>query len=96
MKGEQDMNRITHALRGEQGSSNMEIIVWMSVVLVAAVALFLFRDNIAKFVNNAAKQIGTNGANAGSWDSVNRTMSNPSLPSGGILPGGGFSGGSGN
>ena len=65
------MDRITHALRGEQGSSNMEIIVWMSVVLVIAVALFLFRDNIAKFVNNAAKQIGDNGANAGNWNAVN-------------------------
>ena len=65
------MNRIQHALRGEQGSSNMEIIVWMSVVLVIAVALFLLRDSIAEFINNAANQIGTNGANAGNWDSVN-------------------------
>ena len=65
------MNRIQHALKGEQGSSNMEIIVWMSVVLVIAVALFLLRDNIAGFINNAANQIGTNGANAGNWDSVN-------------------------
>ena len=65
------MNRIMYALNGEQGSSNMEIIVWMSVVLVIAVALFLMRDNIAKFINNAAHQIGDNGANAGSWNSVN-------------------------
>ena len=65
------MNRIQHALRGDQGSSNMEIIVWMSVVLVIAVALFLLRDSIAEFINNAANQIGTNGANAGNWDSVN-------------------------
>ena len=65
------MNRIQHALRGEQGSSNMEIIVWMSVVLVIAVALFLLRDSIADFINNAANQIGTNGANAGNWDKVN-------------------------
>ena len=65
------MNRIQHALRGEQGSSNMEIIVWMSVVLVIAVALFLLRDSIAEFINNAANQIGTNGANAGNWDAVN-------------------------
>ena len=65
------MNRIQHALRGEQGSSNMEIIVWMSVVLVIAVALFLLRDSIAEFINNAAAQIGTNGANAGNWDAVN-------------------------
>lgn len=65
------MNRIMYALNGEQGSSNMEIIVWMSVVLVIAVALFLMRDNIAKFINNAAKQIGNNGANAGNWNAVN-------------------------
>lgn len=65
------MNRVLFALKGEQGSSNMEIIVWMSVVLVIAVALFLLRDSIAEFINNAANQIGTNGANAGKWDSVN-------------------------
>ncbi len=65
------MNRVLFALKGEQGSSNMEIIVWMSVVLVIAVALFLLRDSIAEFINNAANQIGTNGANAGNWDSVN-------------------------
>ena len=65
------MNRVLFALKGEQGSSNMEIIVWMSVVLVIAVALFLLRDSIADFINNAANQIGTNGANAGNWDSVN-------------------------
>lgn len=65
------MNRVLFALKGEQGSSNMEIIVWMSVVLVIAVALFLLRDSIAEFINNAANQIGTNGANAGNWDKVN-------------------------
>ena len=65
------MNRVLFALKGEQGSSNMEIIVWMSVVLVIAVALFLLRDSIAEFINNAANQIGTNGANAGNWDAVN-------------------------
>ena len=65
------MNRVLFALKGEQGSSNMEIIVWMSVVLVIAVALFLLRDNIAGFINNAAGQIGTNGADAGNWDAVN-------------------------
>ena len=65
------MNRIAYALKGEQGASNMEIIVWMSVVLVIAVALFILRDRISQFINNAANQIGTNGANAGNWDAVN-------------------------
>ena len=65
------MNRVLFALKGEQGSSNMEIIVWMSVVLVIAVALFLLRDTIAGFINNAASQIGTSGADAGNWDAVN-------------------------
>lgn len=31
--------------------------VWISVVLVIAVGLFFLRDNIAKFINNAATQI---------------------------------------
>ena len=53
--------RIAKALgrRGtsERGTSNLEIVVWISVVLVIAVGLFLMRDNIAKFINNAATQI---------------------------------------
>ncbi|RHV71006.1 MULTISPECIES: hypothetical protein [Clostridia] len=64
-------NRIVKALKGEQGSSNMEIIVWIAVVLVIAVALFILRDNISTFINNAANNIGNNGANPGNWGAHN-------------------------
>ena len=52
--------RIAKAFGGgtsERGTSNLEIVVWISVVLVIAVGLFLLRDNIAKFINNASTQI---------------------------------------
>ena len=55
--------RIAKAFGGgtskERGASNLEIVVWISVVLVIAVGMFLLRDNIAKFINNAALQIAS-------------------------------------
>jgi Flp pilus assembly pilin Flp len=47
------MNRAKHVLKGEDGASNIEIIVWISVVLVIATALFLFRDAITGFLGKA-------------------------------------------
>lgn len=44
---------------GEEGASNVEIIIWISVVLVLALALFAFRENIEDFL-------------AGSGESVNK------------------------
>lgn len=47
------MNRAKYVLKGEDGASNIEIIVWISVVLVIATALFAFRDAIKGFLGNA-------------------------------------------
>ncbi len=41
----------------KEGASNVEIIVWISVVLVIATVLFMFRDAIIQFINNAIGQI---------------------------------------
>lgn len=45
------------ALKGEEGASNVEIIVWISVVLVIATVLFAFRGQITNFVTGAGKQV---------------------------------------
>lgn len=51
------INRAKYALNGEEGASNIEIIVWISVVLVIATALFLFRDAITAFIERARGQV---------------------------------------
>lgn len=51
------MNRAKYVLNGEEGASNIEIIVWISVVLVIATALFLFRDSITAFIERARGQV---------------------------------------
>ena len=51
------MNRIKVALTGEDGASNLEIIVWMSVVLIIATLLFAFKDQIAGFLSRAGNTV---------------------------------------
>ena len=46
------------ALTGEAGASNVEIIVWISVVLVIATVLFAFRTQITGFVTKAGTEVG--------------------------------------
>jgi hypothetical protein len=45
--------------KSKRGASNVEIIVWISVVLVIATILFLFRDAVISFINNAINNIKT-------------------------------------
>lgn len=52
------INRAKHVVGGEEGASNIEIIVWIVVVLVIAVALFAFRDQIGKFLSSATGSVG--------------------------------------
>lgn len=47
------LNKVQTALTGEDGASNIEIIVWISVVLVIATALWAFRGSIVKFLGGA-------------------------------------------
>lgn len=51
------INRAKYVLQGEDGASNIEIIVWISVVLVIATALFLFRDSITAFLGKAKNSV---------------------------------------
>lgn len=53
------INNFKAMMNSKKGASNVEIIVWISVVLVIATVLFLFRDAIITFVNNAIAEIGT-------------------------------------
>ncbi|WCF11733.1 hypothetical protein NDS46_30785 (plasmid) [Paenibacillus thiaminolyticus] len=51
------IDRARYVVNGEDGASNIEIIIWISVVLVIATALFVFRDKIADFLGSASGEI---------------------------------------
>lgn len=53
----QIMKRVKTALTGEEGASNVEIIVWISVVLMIATVLFVFKDQIAGFITDAGGSV---------------------------------------
>jgi Flp pilus assembly pilin Flp len=51
------MNKLNYVLGCEDGSSNVEIIVWISVVMVIATVLFAFKDTIMGFLNAANAKV---------------------------------------
>lgn len=51
------LKKVQTALSGEDGASNVEIIVWISVVMVIATVLFAFRTQIVGFVTKAGGQV---------------------------------------
>lgn len=51
------INKAKYVLNGEDGASNIEIIVWISVVLVIATALFIFKDKIVGFLTKAGNKV---------------------------------------
>lgn len=51
------LNRAKFVCGGEEGASNMEIIVWISVVLVIATVLFTFRGQITDFLGRSGDQV---------------------------------------
>lgn len=53
----QVLKRVKTALTGEEGASNVEIIVWISVVLMIATVLFVFKDQIAGFITDAGGSV---------------------------------------
>jgi Flp pilus assembly pilin Flp len=53
------MNKIKNFMNDKSGASNVEIIVWISVVLVIATILFLFRDSIMNFIGDATGKVDT-------------------------------------
>ena len=53
----QVLKRVKTALTGEEGASNVEIIVWISVVLMIATVLFVFKNQIVGFITNAGSSV---------------------------------------
>lgn len=51
------MNRVRYVMQGEDGASNLEIVVWFSVVLMIATALFFFKDAIVRFTRNSGSKV---------------------------------------
>lgn len=51
--------RVNYVLNGEDGASNVELIVWFSVVFVIATVLFLFRGAISDFITNIIGRINS-------------------------------------
>ena len=51
------INRAKYVMSGEEGASNVEIIVWMSVCLIIATFLFLFRDKVTAFIEKATTKV---------------------------------------
>lgn len=49
--------RVNYVLNGEDGASNIEIVVWISVVLIIATALYFFKDQIVGFLNRASGRV---------------------------------------
>ena len=55
------MNKLNYVLGCEDGSSNVEIIVWISVVMLLATVLFLFKDAIDNFITDATNKVNNFG-----------------------------------
>ena len=51
------LSRIKCAVSNETGASNLEIIVWMSVVLGIAAFLFAFRNQINRFLGSITERV---------------------------------------
>lgn len=51
------MNRVSYVMDGEDGASNVEIVVWISVVLIIATVLYLFKDSIIGFLQRAINRV---------------------------------------
>lgn len=55
------VNRVSYVMDGEEGSSNVEIVVWISVVLIIATVLYLFKDAIIGFLQRAINRVNNLG-----------------------------------
>lgn len=51
------LNRAKYVLNGEDAASNIEIIIWISVVLMIATALYAFKGAIIGFITNASNHV---------------------------------------
>lgn len=46
------INRVNYVLNSEDGASNVEIIVWFSVVFIISTALFAFKTSVVNFITS--------------------------------------------
>lgn len=51
------MERAKFVCGGEEGASNVEIIIWISVVFVLALALYAFSDRIEGFLTDSGTSV---------------------------------------
>lgn len=50
-------NKAKYVISGEDGASNMELIIWFSVVLCIGTVLFLLKDHILQFINKVIGKV---------------------------------------
>lgn len=51
------IKKAKYVMTGEEGSSNIEIIIWISVVLVIATVLIVFSGQIKGFLTKAGGKV---------------------------------------
>ena len=51
-------NRVMNVLRGEDGMGTLEYGIIIFIVLIIAVAFFLFRDEVVSLVQSATAKVG--------------------------------------
>jgi hypothetical protein len=44
------LKRINYVMSNEEGVSMVEIVVWISVILIIITFFFIFKDNIVEFI----------------------------------------------
>lgn len=52
------VNKAKYVMQGEDGASNLELVIWFSVILVIGTALFAFRGRIVTFITGAGNSVG--------------------------------------
>jgi Flp pilus assembly pilin Flp len=67
-------SRVSYVVDGEDGASNVEIVVWISVVLIIATVLYLFKDAIIGFLQRAINRVDNLGT--GKNDADDSTYNN--------------------
>lgn len=51
------LQKLKNVLMDNKGASNVEIVVWISVVLVIATLLFSFRNTIGNWISKATNTV---------------------------------------
>ena len=54
-------NSIDYVMSNEDAFSFTEFVVWVSVILLLAVPLFIFRETIEEFFSSAIREVGSIG-----------------------------------